>query len=194
MSWRLAGEIARFMAVGAISTLVAIVLYNWLAYAPYGIWSPLHHHVTWSYIVSHGVGMLVSYELSRRWTFKQRAEAKAGEGFVSYAVINIATMTTIPLGCLWLSRHAFSLTSPLADNISGNVVGLLLSQVARFYLFRQFVFHRPVFTTHHEPGAVPLHTSDRLADYLGSSAGHDTTADDAGDRQTPQEPDWRVRR
>jgi len=142
--WRLAGEIARFMAVGAISTLVAIVLYNWLAYEPAGIWSPLHHHVTWSYIVSHGVGMLVSYELSRRWTFKQRAGAKAGEGFLSYAVINIATMTTIPLGCLWLSRHALSLTSPLADNISGNVIGLLLSQVARFYLFRQFVFHRRI--------------------------------------------------
>ncbi|MEX0429440.1 GtrA family protein [Nocardioides sp. DS6] len=142
--WRLLGEIVRFMAVGAISTFVAIVLYNWLAYRPYGIWSPLHGHVTWSYVVSHGVGMLVSYELSRRWTFKQRAGAKAGEGFVSYAVINIITMTTIPLGCLWLSRHALDLTSPLADNISGNVVGLLLSQVARFYLFRQFVFHRKI--------------------------------------------------
>lgn len=141
---RLAGEIARFMAVGAISTLVAIVLYNLLAYAPYGIWSPLHHHVTWSYIVSHGVGMVVSYELSRRWTFRSRSATKAGEGFVSYAVINIVTMTTIPLGCLWLSRHAFDLTSPLADNISGNVVGLLLSQIARFYLFRQFVFHRKI--------------------------------------------------
>jgi len=144
MTWRLAGEIARFMAVGAISTIVAILLYNWLAYAPYGLWSPLHHHVTWSYIVSHGIGMLVSYELSRRWTFRTRSQTKAGEGFLSYAVINIITMTTIPLGCLWLSRHAFGLTSQLADNVSGNVVGLLLSQVARFYLFRQFVFHRKI--------------------------------------------------
>ena len=185
--WRLIGEIARFMAVGAISTFVAIVLYNWLAYEPYRIWSPLHGHVTWSYIVSHGIGMLVSYELSRRWTFKQRANAKAGEGFVSYAVINIITMTTIPLGCLWISRHALDLTSPLADNISGNVVGLLLSQVARFYLFRQFVFRRPVFTTHHDvPGRVPLHTSDRLADYLGASAGYDTALPHEGQRPEPR--------
>jgi putative flippase GtrA len=137
-------EAARFMAVGAISTAVAIVLYNWLAYEPYHLWSPLHHHVTWSYIVSHTAGMLVSYELSRRWTFRNRSGNKAGEGFISYAVINIITMTTIPLGCLWLSRHAFGLTSQLSDNLSGNVVGLLLSQVARFYLFRRFVFHRPI--------------------------------------------------
>jgi putative flippase GtrA len=145
-------EAARFMAVGAISTAVAIVLYNWLAYEPYHLWSPLHHHVTWSYIVSHTAGMLVSYELSRRWTFRNRSGNKAGEGFISYAVINIITMTTIPLGCLWLSRHAFDLTSPLADNLSGNVVGLLLSQVARFYLFRTFVFHRPIrYTEVYEP-------------------------------------------
>ena len=138
------GEASRFMAVGAISTSVAVLLYNWLAYEPYGLASPLHHHITWSYIVSHGIGMLVSYELSRRWTFKHRADRKPGEGFLSYAVINILTMVTIPLGCLWVSRHVLDLTSGLADNLSGNVVGLLVSQVARFFLFRRFVFRRPI--------------------------------------------------
>jgi putative flippase GtrA len=144
MRWRLIGEILRFMAVGAISTTVAIVLYNWLAYEPYGIWSPLDDHRTWSYILSHAVGMLVSYELSRRWTFRDRAGNKAGEGFLSYAVINLITMSTIPLGCLWISRHWLGLTSQLDDNLSSNFVGLVLSQIARFYLFRAFVFRRPI--------------------------------------------------
>lgn len=144
---RVVGEAWRFMAVGAISTAVAVLLYNWLAYEPYALWSPLHEHITWSYIVSHAVGMLVSYELSRRWTFKERAARKPGEGFLSYAVINIITMVTIPVGCLWASRHLLGLTSGLADNLSGNVVGLLISQVARFYLFRRFVFHRPIHYT-----------------------------------------------
>ncbi|MGZ4453247.1 MAG: GtrA family protein, partial [Nocardioides sp.] len=134
----------RFMAVGAIATLVAVLLYNWLAYEPQGLWSPLHRHITLSYIVSHGVGMLVSYELSRRWTFKERSERQPGEGFLSYAIINILTMVTIPVGCLWVSRHWLGYTSGLADNLSGNVVGLLISQVARFYLFRRFVFKRPI--------------------------------------------------
>ncbi|SFC84582.1 Putative flippase GtrA (transmembrane translocase of bactoprenol-linked glucose) [Nocardioides terrae] len=141
---RFLDEAARFMAVGLVATGVAIALYNWLAYEPYHLWSPLHRHLTWSYIVAHFVGMLVSYELSRRWTFRNRSANKAGEGFVSYAVINIITMTTIPLGCLWFSRHVLDLTSQLSDNLSGNVVGLLLSQAARFYLFRRFVFHRPI--------------------------------------------------
>lgn len=138
------GEAGRFMAVGAVSTAIAVLLYNWLAYEPYHLWSPLHRHITTAYIVSHGVGMLVSYELSRRWTFKQRADRKPGEGFVSYAIINIITMVTIPVGCLWFSRHVLGLQNGLADNLSGNVVGLLISQVARFYLFRRFVFHRPI--------------------------------------------------
>lgn len=135
------------MAVGAISTLVAVLLYNWLAYEPQHLWSPLHRHITISYIVSHAVGMLVSYELSRRWTFKERADRKPGEGFLSYAIINIITMVTIPVGCLWVSRHWLGYTSGLADNLSGNVVGLLISQVARFYLFRRFVFKRPIHYT-----------------------------------------------
>jgi putative flippase GtrA len=144
------------MAVGAISTAVAVVLYNWLAYAPYGAWSPLHGHITLSYIGAHAVGMLVSYELSRRWTFRQRAERKAGEGFVAYAVINIITLSTIPIGCLWFSRHVLGMTSGLADNMSGNVVGLLISQVARFYLFRTFVFRRPIHYTevYDDPAAL----------------------------------------
>jgi len=152
----LVGEAGRFMAVGAISTAVAVVLYNWLAYAPYGVWSPLHGHITMSYIGSHAVGMLVSYELSRRWTFRQRAERTAGEGFVAYAVINIITMSTIPIGCLWFSRHVLGMTSGLSDNLSGNVVGLLISQVARFYLFRKFVFRRPIHYTevYDDPAAL----------------------------------------
>jgi len=144
---RIIVEAGKFMAVGAVSTAIAVLLYNWLAYEPYELWSPLHEHITWSYIVSHGVGMLVSYELSRRWTFKQRANRKPGEGFLSYAVINIITMVTIPVGCLWFSRHVLGLQNGIADNLSGNVVGLLISQVARFYLFRRFVFHRPIHYT-----------------------------------------------
>jgi putative flippase GtrA len=150
-------EAVRFVAVGAVSTIVAIAIYNWLAYEPYHLWSPLHHHVTWSYIVAHGFGMLVSYELSRRWTFRDRSATKPGEGFVSYAVINIVTLATIPLGCLWFSRHVLELTSQLADNVSGNVIGLLLSQVARFFLFRRFVFHRPIryFEVYDDPAEGP---------------------------------------
>ena len=55
--------------------------------------------------------------------------------------INLVTML-IPLTCLWISRNLLGLDDPLSDNVSANVVGLLLANAARFFLFRQYVFLR----------------------------------------------------
>ncbi|BBH16588.1 hypothetical protein Back2_08750 [Nocardioides baekrokdamisoli] len=129
------------MAVGGISTASAVVLYNVMAYGI--IPTPLDGHRTTSYYLANGVGMVISYEMSRRWTFKHHTVENAGKGFVSYAVINILSFT-IPVGCMWLTRHGFGWTSPLADNLAGNVVGQLIAQVARFFLFKRFVFQRPI--------------------------------------------------
>jgi len=46
----------------------------------------------------------------------------------------------IGLGCLWISHYALGLTSPLADNISANVVGLGLGTLFRFWSYRKWVF------------------------------------------------------
>jgi putative flippase GtrA len=42
--------------------------------------------------------------------------------------------------CLALSHYALRLTSPLADNISGNIIGLGLGTMFRFWSYRRFVF------------------------------------------------------
>ena len=47
----------------------------------------------------------------------------------------------LPVGCLAISRHVLGLDDALSDNLSANGVGLVLAFVARFYLFRNFVFH-----------------------------------------------------
>jgi putative flippase GtrA len=138
---RLVGEVLRFMAVGLISTGSAVVLYNLLAYGI--VPTPLDGHRTTSYYLANGVGMVISYEMSRRWTFRHHTVENAGLGFISYAVINILSFT-IPVGCMWLTRHVFGWTSPLADNLAGNVVGQLVAQVVRFFLFKRFVFQRPI--------------------------------------------------
>jgi putative flippase GtrA len=46
----------------------------------------------------------------------------------------------ISVGCLWFSHYALGLTSPLADNISANVVGLALGTMFRFWSYRRWVF------------------------------------------------------
>ena len=57
-------------------------------------------------------------------------------------------MCTIGLGlallCLSVSHYVLDLTSPLADNIAANVVGLAVGTAFRFWAYRRFVFtHRP---------------------------------------------------
>ena len=46
----------------------------------------------------------------------------------------------ISILCLDLSHHVLGLTGRLADNISGNVVGVGLGTAFRFWAYRHFVF------------------------------------------------------
>jgi putative flippase GtrA len=90
--------------------------------------------------------MLVSYQLSRDWAFRHRPPVHPDGGRTAFFVINLVTMP-LAIACLWVSRHVLGLTDPFSDNVAGNVVGQLIGQVARFYLFRKFVFRKPVHTT-----------------------------------------------
>jgi len=46
----------------------------------------------------------------------------------------------IALSCLWTSHYLLGLDSPLADNISANVIGLFLGTTFRFWSYRRWVF------------------------------------------------------
>ena len=118
---RFLAEVGRFLAVGGLATIVALILFNWLV---------------------HG------YTTGREYV----------NSIPTPSLINIVTMG-LPVGCLWLSRNALGLDDPSSDNISANVIGLAMGLVARFYLFRRFVFRRPVHLPHlprtHEPVSEP---------------------------------------
>jgi putative flippase GtrA len=171
---RLAGEVGRFMAVGGIATAVAFVLFNLLAHGIV-VSAVMPDHPITSFVIANTVGMLISYELSRRWTFRHRASSHPDGGFTAYVVINVLTMT-IPVSCLWINRHWLGNSDPISDNIAANIVGILASQVARFYLFRRFVFHRPIRYTevYEDPRIVP---EIRVEPELSG-----TTAPSTGDR------------
>ena len=86
-------------------------------------------------MIANTVGMVISYRGSRNWAFRDRPPGTPTAAATAFVVINLATMA-LPIGCLWFSRNVLGLDDPLSDNISANVIGLLLGQVARFYLFR----------------------------------------------------------
>ena len=143
---RLRAELSRFIAVSSAATLVALVLFNFLVHGLGTDLSPLAEQPYLAYVLAHSVGMVVSYHGSRTWAFRHRPPSHPDGGWTAYAVINVATMT-LPVACLWFSRSVLGLDGPLSDNVSANLIGAVFGLSARFYLFRTFVFKRPINLT-----------------------------------------------
>ncbi len=154
---RLIAEAGRFLAVGGVATLVALFLFNLLVHG-YGVdaFAQLGDWPIVAYVLANLVGMVISYRGSRHWAFRDREPVHADGGRTAFVVINVVTMS-LPVACLYVSRNVLGLDDPLSDNIAANVIGLVLGLVARFLLFRRFVFRRPVhlLQLHHLPGEVP---------------------------------------
>lgn len=152
---RLASEFARSATSGTIASLVAVGLFNWLVHwdfgAGAGAW--LHDHAITAFVLANGTSILVTYYLSRWWAFRHRRPSGAFGGVVAFYAISVGSLV-IPITCLWISRNVLELTSATADNIAANVVGLFLGFVARFALFRMFVFrHREDDGSQHQQPA-----------------------------------------
>jgi putative flippase GtrA len=137
-------EIGRFMVTGGLSTIASFLVFNFLVHGLYLTGHPwLSAQPILAFVLANVVGMLVSYRLSRHWTFRHRPPVHPDGGRTAFFAINVITMP-LAIACLWLSRHVLHLTDPLSDNLAGNVVGQLIGQAARFYLFRKYVFRTPV--------------------------------------------------
>ena len=132
----------RFLAVGCAATVVALIVFNLLVHG-YSAHALLADHPIPAYVVANSIGMGVSYYGSRHWAFRDRPPVTSDGGKTSFVVINLLTML-IPIGCLALSRDVLGLDDPLSDNIAANVIGLGISTVTRFWVFRRFVFDQPV--------------------------------------------------
>lgn len=140
---RLTSEVAKFLTVGGVATLVSLLIFNvlvhgFLVYSP----GPMHQWPLTSYVLANLVGMVVSYRGSRSWAFRHREVVGAAGGRLAFFVINTVTMA-IPLLLLAASRYLLDLDNVVADNLAANVVGLALGTAARFWAFRRFVFVRP---------------------------------------------------
>jgi len=157
------------MVTGGLATLVSFSLFNFLVHGLYLTSNPwLADQPLTALVVANLVGMMVSYRLSRYWTFRHRPPVHADGGRTAFFLINLATLP-LAVGTLWFSRHALGLTDPLSDNLFGNVIGALIGQGARFYLFRRYVFQQPVTVSdmmHPQTLTLPSH---RMADQVPGS-------------------------
>ncbi len=129
--------IAKFGAVGLIALVVDVGLFNLLRFA--GGEGVLYEKPLTAKVISVVVATTVSYLLNRAWTFGDRQRTGYAREYTLFFVINGIAMF-IALSCLWLSHYVFGFANPVADNISANVIGLVLGTIFRFWAYHRFVF------------------------------------------------------
>lgn len=142
---RLLAEIAKFGTVGVLAYVIDIGTYNLLVFG--GGDGPLHDKPLTAKTISTLLAMVVAYVGNRQWTFKAYGRHGVLREIGLFLLANLAALviTLLPLA---LSRYALDLRGPLADNISGNIVGVGLGTIFRFWAYRTWVFPpEPVPTT-----------------------------------------------
>jgi putative flippase GtrA len=130
-------EVAKFGVVGLVALVVDVGLFNLLRFA--GGEGPMYDKPLTAKIVSVSVATTVAYFGNRYWTFRHRGRTSFGREYLLFFVLNGVGLA-ISVGCLWFSHYALGFTSPVADNISANVIGLGLGTLFRFWSYRRWVF------------------------------------------------------
>lgn len=128
-------EAAGFAAVGALGLAVDIGGYNALVFL--GGWMGDEPLVAKT--ISLVAGTTVAYFGNRYWTYGDRPRAGFAREYVLYMALSGVALL-IALVCLGFSRYVLGLTSPVADNISANGIGLALGGLFRFLTYRRYVF------------------------------------------------------
>jgi putative flippase GtrA len=128
-------EVAKFGIIGALAFVIDIGLFNLLLYGG----GPLDDKPLSAKAVSVAVATTFAYFGNRYWTFRHRGRTNMGREYLLFFLFNGIAML-ISLTCLWISHYLLGLDSPLADNISANVIGLILGTLFRFVAYRTWVF------------------------------------------------------
>ncbi len=132
-------EMAKFGAVGAIAFVVDFGVFNLMRTGIIGGEHGLAEKPLTAKTISVLAATVVAWLGNRYWTFRHRRRASARREFVLFAVMNVGGLA-ISLACLAFSHYVLGLTSTLADNVAGNVIGLGLGTLFRFWAYRQLVF------------------------------------------------------
>ncbi len=128
-------RLGSFTAVGTVAFVVDISLFNILS-SGFGV-APIL-----SKVISVAAATGVSWLGSRYVTFRELGGRSKRQEAVLFGLTNLVGLG-IAAGCLFVSHYVLGLTSAFADNISGNVVGVLLGNLFRYFAYRFVVFQPP---------------------------------------------------
>ncbi|GAA3293306.1 GtrA family protein [Arthrobacter citreus] len=126
-------RLGSFSLVGTVAFLVDISLYNVLAS------TVLDDSPIAAKVASVAVATTVSWLGSRYLTFRRTRGRSIRSETLLFALTNFVGLL-IATGCLYVSHYLLGFDSQLADNISGNVVGVIAGNIFRYFAYRYIVF------------------------------------------------------
>lgn len=135
--WPILARLVKFGSVGAVAYVVDVTIFNVMLYV--GSPPALEGKPLIAKVISTAIATVVAWLGNRYWTFSTRRTDRPIREFALFATSCI-TGLAIALVPLWLSHYVLGFTSPLADNIAANVVGLALGTTFRFVAYSLMVF------------------------------------------------------
>lgn len=125
-------EFAKFGIVGAVCTVVDVGLFNVFHFG-------LDIDPLLAKTASVVIAVTVSYLGNRHWSFRHRARTGFRREYALFFGLNGVGLA-LALGCLAFTKYALGLTGPLALNVAGNVIGMGMATLFRFWSYRRWVF------------------------------------------------------
>lgn len=134
-------ELGKFGVVGLVAYVIDLTVFNLLRFA--GSEGPLYDKPLTAKVFSVLVATTFAYFGNRHWTFRDRTRSSFRREYTLFFVFNAVGMV-IALSCLGISHYVLGFESALADNVSANVIGLVLGTIFRFWGYHNWVFPNDV--------------------------------------------------
>ena len=138
---RMRTELGKFGVIGLVAYIIDLTIFNVLRFS--GGEGPLYDKPLTAKVISVLAATTFAYFGNRHWTFKDRTRSSFRREYGLFFVFNAVGMI-ISLSCLWISHYVLGFDSALADNISANVIGLVLGTIFRFWGYHNWVFPNDV--------------------------------------------------
>jgi putative flippase GtrA len=125
-------ELAKFGIVGVVAYALTLGLSNFFHFG-------LNIGPLTSTSLATAITAVISYFANRHWTWRHKSDTGLRRElplFLGLSVVGLL-ISEVPVG---ISEYALGLHSPLAYNISFNVIGTVFGTVWRFWSFRRWVF------------------------------------------------------
>ncbi len=138
-TWQgLLGYFIKFGVVGLVGVGVDVGIFNLLRLGD-GDGALWINGAIGAKVISTSIAIVTNWLGNPYWTFRKERHKHILREFIEFVVASLIGLG-VTLLCLWISHYVLGLTSLLDDNISANIVGLVLGTLARFVLYRYWVW------------------------------------------------------